>query len=69
MLCDVPAPAWIDVHDELIAERAAADFVAGLDNRTCHARIEPFECLVRFRGGALDEKQSRLSDPRERADR
>src|SRR4029453_9089780 len=45
----------IDVHDELIAERAAADFVAGLDNRTGPGRIEPFGLLVRLGGRALDE--------------
>src|SRR5262245_48685856 len=45
----------IHVHDELIAERAAADFIAGLDNRTCHPRIEPFERLIGLGGGALDE--------------
>jgi hypothetical protein len=45
----------IDVHDELITERAAQDFVRCGANRRRDGRIQPPERRVGFGGGFLDE--------------
>jgi len=54
MLCEVPAPALIHIHDELLAVLSRQHFVRRLHDRIGKARLEPARLLVSERSGAFD---------------
>jgi len=53
MLCDVPAPAWIGVHDELIRVGAAEHLVRRPNDGVGELRVETLRFPVGERGGFL----------------